>query len=70
VQIHLPDDDESASRLRFPRGRDPRVVDMKRWLYLTILALGLLVLALGGWVVQGVRWARPGRRYRRRLATA
>jgi hypothetical protein len=44
---------------------------MKRWLYLTILALGLLVLALGGWVVQGVRWVLPGRRrHRRRLATA
>ena len=43
---------------------------MKRTLYLTILALGLLVLALGGWAVQGVRWALPGRRQRRRLATA
>jgi hypothetical protein len=45
---------------------------MKRTLLIAILALGLLVLALGGWAVQGLRWAvRPGRsRTRRRLATA
>ena len=45
---------------------------MKRTLLISLLALGLLVLALGGWAVQGLRWVvRPGRvRTRRRLAPA
>jgi hypothetical protein len=44
---------------------------MRRALLLAILALGLLVLAVGGWAVQGLRWAWPGgRRARRRLAPA
>ena len=30
---------------------------MKRRLLLTLLGLGLLLLALGGWAVQGLRWA-------------
>jgi hypothetical protein len=29
---------------------------MSRRLLITTLALGLLLLALGGWVVQAVRW--------------
>jgi len=28
---------------------------MKKWTYLTLLAACLLVLAVGGWVVQGIR---------------
>jgi hypothetical protein len=33
---------------------------MKKWLSLTLLALALLTLAVGGWIVQGVRYAtRP-----------
>jgi hypothetical protein len=44
---------------------------MKRWLYITLLAFGLLVLALGGWAVQGVRWSLTApRRQRGRLAPA
>lgn len=43
---------------------------MKRTFLIAILALGLLVLALGGWAVQGLRWALPGGRTRRRPATA
>jgi hypothetical protein len=33
-----------------------------------LLALVLLVLAIGGWVVEGARWALTGRRAR--VATA
>ena len=40
---------------------DPRplrsLVDMKRRMLFTTLALGLLVLAVGGWLVQGLRVA-------------
>jgi hypothetical protein len=44
---------------------------MKRTLLLILLALGLLVLAVGGWAIQGLRWALSGGRDRReRLATA
>jgi hypothetical protein len=28
---------------------------MKKWAYLTILALALLTLALGGWIVKGLK---------------
>jgi hypothetical protein len=51
--------------------RQPRLRDMKRMLLLLALALGLLLLALGAWAVQGVRWTLTGSRRRRsRLATA
>jgi hypothetical protein len=44
---------------------------MKRTLLLILLALGLIVLAVGGWAIQGLRWALGGGRGRReRLATA
>jgi len=44
---------------------------MKRTLYLTVIATLLLVLALGGWMVDGVRWALTGpSRVRTRPATA
>ncbi len=54
---------------RAPR---PHTVEpMNRWLLICILALGLLLLALGAWAVQGVRWTLTGSRHRRgRLATA
>jgi hypothetical protein len=29
---------------------------MNRRLLITVFALGLLILALGGWLVQAVRW--------------
>jgi hypothetical protein len=41
---------------------------MKRRLSFFLLALILLVLAVGGWAVEGARWALSGRRPR--LATA
>ena len=69
--IRLRDDDESASRPTFAPGGRPRVVVMKRWFYLSLLALGLLFLALGGWAVRGVRWSLTApRRQRGRLAPA
>ena len=44
---------------------------MKRTLWLLILAFALLLLAIGGWAVNGVRWTLSGpRRARGRLATA
>jgi hypothetical protein len=44
---------------------------MKRTLLIAVLALGLIVLALGGWTLQGIRWTlRGGRDRRERLATA
>ena len=46
------------------------VATMKRTLAFSLLALALLVLAVGGWAIQGVRWAATGGRPRRRLATA
>jgi hypothetical protein len=30
---------------------------MPRWMYLTILALALLTLAVGGWAVKGIKSA-------------
>ena len=69
--IHLRDDGESALRPTFPAGRRSRFHGMKRWLYITLLAFGLLTLALGGWAVQGLRWALTApRRQRGRLAPA
>ena len=44
---------------------------MKRTLWLLILAFALVLLAVGGWAVNGVRWTLSGpRRVRGRLATA
>jgi hypothetical protein len=44
---------------------------MKRTLLIALLALGLILLAVGGWTVRGIRWALGDRRNRReRLATA
>jgi hypothetical protein len=44
---------------------------MNRWLAICLLAFGLLLLALGAWAVQGVRWTLTGSRHRReRLAPA
>ena len=36
---------------------------MKKWLYLIVLGVALLALALGGWIVEGLRSvAKPSRR--------
>jgi hypothetical protein len=55
-----------------PPSRPPRSVHvMKRTLLIALLALGLILLAVGGWTVQGLRWVLGGGRNRReRLATA
>ncbi len=51
--------------------KPPSLRDVKRWLLLTVIAFGLLLLALAGWAVQGVRWTLTGSRHRRgRLAAA
>jgi hypothetical protein len=34
---------------------------MKRTLFFILVVTGLLVLALGGWMVQGLRWATGAR---------
>lgn len=38
---------------------------MKRRLFLIALVIGILVLALGGWSVQGLRWLATGSPQRR-----
>ena len=38
--------------------------DMKNRLLFLLLVTGLLLLALGGWTVQGLRWAVTGGRTR------
>lgn len=44
---------------------------MKGRVYLIVFALGLVLLALGAWAVDGLRWALTGSRTRRpRLAAA
>jgi uncharacterized membrane protein YidH (DUF202 family) len=55
-----------------PPAGTPRTVDaMKRTLLIALFAVGLIVLALGGWTVQGIRWTlRGGRDRPERLATA
>jgi hypothetical protein len=42
--------------------RDRIVVRMKRRLIVSLLVTGLLLLALGGWAVQGLRFAVTGGR--------
>jgi len=44
---------------------------MKRRFWITTIAIALLVLALLGWTVEGMRWATTGSRSRRpRLSPA
>jgi hypothetical protein len=44
---------------------------MKRTVLIALLALGLILLAVGAWTIQGIRWVFGGGRNRReRLATA
>lgn len=38
---------------------------MKKRFWILIIALALLVLALLGWTVEGIRWATTGSRQRR-----
>jgi hypothetical protein len=44
---------------------------VKRHIYIALIALALLLVALGGWTVEGARWLSTGSRSRRpRLAPA
>ena len=38
----------------------PSLVGMKKRLLFLLLVTGLLLLALGGWTVHGLRWALSG----------
>jgi hypothetical protein len=70
-KIRREDDVESASRPTIPSRPQRRLLVMKRTLLLILLVLGLVMLAVGGWTIQGLRWALGGGRDRReRLATA
>ena len=42
------------------RRMTPSLPSMKRRLLFLLLVTGLLLLALGGWTVQGVRWTVSG----------
>jgi len=54
----IPEDDAGSSRAPMYAGEPPRnVAPMKKRLLFLLLVVGLLVLACGGWTVQGVRRA-------------
>ena len=55
-KIGLRDEAGSSARPTKENRRLRSLVDMKRRLLFTVLAFGLIVLALGGWLVQGLRW--------------
>jgi hypothetical protein len=40
--------------------RERKVTDMKRKLFFILIATGLIILALGGWTVDGLRWVLGG----------
>ena len=42
------------------RRMTPSLPGMKKRLLFLLLVTGLLLLALGGWTVQGLRWALSG----------
>lgn len=48
----------------FECGSRHSVTAMKRRLFFLLVVTGLLVLALGGWAVQGLRWAASAGRPR------
>jgi hypothetical protein len=45
-------------------GRTRSLGDMNNRLLFVLLVTGLILLALGGWTVQGLRWAVSGGRTR------
>jgi hypothetical protein len=55
-------DPGSSERPMAPPGRGRSVALMKRRLIFFLLVTGLLLLALGGWTIQGLRFAVSGRR--------
>jgi hypothetical protein len=42
-------------------GRLRTLTHMKRRLFFILLVTGLILLALGGWAIKGLRWAAGGR---------
>ena len=51
------------------RGSVPRNLEvMKKRLLFLLLVTGLILLALAGWTVQGLRWAAAGGRLRSGVA--
>jgi hypothetical protein len=64
-KIRRKDEAGSAARPMLPSGPRRSVHLMNRHLLLILLAFGLLLLALAGWTVQGLRWTVSGRRRRR-----
>jgi hypothetical protein len=59
--ILIPEDDDGSSDPPMcARGRARSLDQMKKRLLFLLLVTGLLVLALGGWTVQGLRWAVSG----------
>jgi hypothetical protein len=69
-KIRRKDDSISPARPMSPAAHARSFSPMKRVVLISLLALGLLLLAVGGWTVQGLRWALGGGRRRARLATA
>jgi hypothetical protein len=61
----IPERDAKSSHSPMCEHRGRRSLqDMKQRLLFVLLFSGLLVLALGGWTVRGVRWAASGGRAR------
>jgi len=59
-RIVLEDETESSRAPMCGRADPHRLMDMKKRLLFLLLVTGLIVLALGGWTVQGLRWAATG----------
>ena len=53
--IRLEDDSESSAAPMSAAPRPPRFEPMKKRLLFLLLVTGLVLLALGGWTVQGIR---------------
>jgi hypothetical protein len=57
--VHLKEDGESSAAPMCADTRRPRLARMKRRLYFLLLVMGLLLLAVGAWTVQGLRRVTP-----------
>jgi len=61
ISILIPEDDTRSSHAPMCSEAGARsLVHMKKRLLFLLFVTGLLVLALGGWTVQGLRWATTG----------
>jgi hypothetical protein len=60
-EVLIPENDPGSSHSPMCEHARGRSLDqMKKRLLFLLLVTGLLVLALGGWTVQGLRWAAAG----------